>query len=627
MAKWVDYYKIINPQSKKEKYVATDYNSANNGYYNYSWYSNIIKSAAGRSSRYRQYESMDYDPDISKALDTIAEEMTGTDLNSGMCIDIEFNNDDTKEIESSIIVTLKAALRHWINLNELKSKLFFISRTTIKYGDCFFIKKSDFKKWVFVHPENVVGVELDEDNIPIRYHIRNASANKMIASDTENLSVYDADAIVHFSLSQEFDDDGPFGLSVLSPVVKPYKQLQLLEGSVIIYRIVRAPERRAFYIDTGNLIGHKQKAVLEATKNEIRQRRYANSTGGTNEIDSVYDPLSMVEDFFFATNGATGRGTKVEILQGGDNLGEITDLNFFQNKVFRGLKIPSSYLRGAEAQGAVFNDGKTGIAYIEEMAFANYVKRLQNSISQTLDKQFKLYLEASNIRIDKHLFNIKLPIAQNFTAYRKAQLMSDLFNSMSNVENLDYISKRYAMKLILNLSEDDIQINEELVKAERGIPDDGISGMTDIRLIYDKTLADKIPTGSPDEGGLGSDNMNMGMPTSDDMGISEPDNTSSESPIEEPPEEQPDITGQSINDLLGSSADQDNRQDNRQDEQPSSSDEEPSSDVFQDLNSPDDYGTTSPAIQNDISLDSLFDDGDDSKNNKSKKKLSLKDFL
>ena len=592
--KLTNYYKIVTPKNTKEKYVATDYNGSNSSFSNYSWYSNIIKGNTTRNSRYLQYDNMDLDPDVAKALDTIAEEMTGVDLNSGMILDLEFFNDDTKEIHPSVIVTLKAALRQFIKLQDFESTLFNIARTSIKYGDCFFVKKSDFKKWRYVKASDVVGVIVDDEGNPLKYIINkqmvdssntplnyNAGYSRKIEDTVE---VYDASAVVHFCQCKGFEDDGVFGLSVLHSVNRPFKQLQLLEGAVLIYRIVRAPERRAFYIDTGTTVGFKQKAVLESTKNDLKQNKFINDSDGNESVDSVLNPLSTVEDFWFAVNGSNGRGSKVEVLQGGDNLGDITDLNYFQKRVFRGLKIPTSYIAGADAQGGQFQDGKTGIALIEEMAFSNYVKRLQGPISTELDNQFKSYLKSSRINIDENLFKVKLPVAQNFTAYRKAQLMGELLNSMSSVDNLSYISKRFAMKLILNLSEDDIQINEELVKKERGIPDEGMRGVDYLRMIYDKTLEEKIPAGKLGEtesasSSLAGDDVEGMLPDDTTPSYDSPDTNVPNDALpfnqESNDEPLPDITGKSLSDLLN--------KDNTESDSILSTDNENSDGIFTEL--------------------------------------------
>ena len=123
---------------------------------------------------------------------------------------------------------------------------------------------------------------------------------------------------------------------------KVYKQKELLEDAIIIYRIQRAPERRIFYVDVGNMPSHMAMSFVERVKNEIHQRRIPSQTGGgVNIMDTTYNPLSINEDYFFPQT-AEGRGSKVETLPGGTNLGEIDDLKYFTNKLFRGLRIPAA---------------------------------------------------------------------------------------------------------------------------------------------------------------------------------------------------------------------------------------------------------------------------------------------
>ena len=124
----------------------------------------------------------------------------------------------------------------------------------------------------------------------------------------------DAKHVVHISLSEGIDGFWPFGNSILEPVFKVYKQKELLEDAILIYRVQRAPERRVFYIDVGNMPTHKARAHLERIKNDIHQRRIPSKTGGGQNItDSAYNPLSIMEDYFFAQT-AEGRGSKVETL-------------------------------------------------------------------------------------------------------------------------------------------------------------------------------------------------------------------------------------------------------------------------------------------------------------------------
>ena len=166
------------------------------------------------------------------------------------------------------------------------------------------------------------------------------------------------------SMSEGLDSNFPFGTSILETVFKTFKQKEMLEDAIIIYRVHRAPERRVFYIDVGNMPTHMAMGFVERVKNEIHQRRIPSASGGQNSVDASYNPLSINEDYFFPQT-AEGRGSKVETLPGGTNLGEITDLKFFTNKLFRALRIPASYLpTSIDDQANTVSDGKVGTAYI-----------------------------------------------------------------------------------------------------------------------------------------------------------------------------------------------------------------------------------------------------------------------
>ena len=127
---------------------------------------------------------MDFDVDVAKSLDTIVEEMTTFNPKTDLPFDLDFMNDDNKEIEESLIVTLKAALRHWIISMQLDNKVFYIARHTIKYGDCFFRKTSDFRKWTYIDPSDIIGIEIGDDQEIKAYHLR--KSDKKSSSVLEN---------------------------------------------------------------------------------------------------------------------------------------------------------------------------------------------------------------------------------------------------------------------------------------------------------------------------------------------------------------------------------------------------------------------------------------------------------
>ena len=497
MSHWTNYWRIITPTSRKASYaqpstrVLDDGHNLNSAGYSAlastSWFSNLMKGAASRMQRYKQFESMD-SGDVARALDTIAEEMSGADERTGLPFIIDYQIEESQSISDSTATTLRAALRHWSNFHQLKKRVYNISRSLVKFGDCFFRKTSDTKKWEYIDPTRVIGIEIDSENEIVAYHIRPAAmsqANPLPGSSQTPTSVeiVPAAAMLHFSTSSEMGDNAPFGKSILQDIMADYNKLIMLEGAAIIYRIVRAPERRVFYIDVGNAPPNRVKMQLEQIKNDIRQRRTPN-VNNANQVDGQYNPESVQEDYFFPVT-ATGRGSRVETLPGGTTW-EIPELDYFLKKVLNGLRVPSSYMKGSDASGAQYNDGKVGIAYIEEQRFFNYVKRLQQIIEEIMDQQFKIYLQVTGINVDPELFRLVLPDPQNFVIYRQAALDADLINAFKSIEDTKYLSKRFVLKRYLNLTEDEIQMNETLLKQEKNIDKSDLA--TELQQIYDPEL-------------------------------------------------------------------------------------------------------------------------------------------
>ena len=199
--------------------------------------------------------------------------------------------------------------------------------------------------------------------------------------------------------------------------------------------------------------------------------------------NGIFVKNSISEDYFFPVT-TSGRQSRVEVLPGGENLGELTELKYFKEKIFRGLRIPSSYMsQGDQQQPAQYNDGKVGLAYFEELRFANFIRRIQNKIEKVMDAEFKMYLESIELNIDDWLFILRLPEPQNFALYRKAALNADLINTFKSIEDTKFISARLKLKEYLGWTEDQIQMNEKMLKQELGIDEN--SSISDLRQMYD----------------------------------------------------------------------------------------------------------------------------------------------
>ena len=475
---------------------------------NYSSYlPDIYTGSPNRIERYMQYDTMDGDPEVNAALDILAEFCTQLSKDTNSAFSVKWKSKAT----NSEIKILGEYLHQWSKLQQFETRMFRILRNIFKYGDGFFLRDPETQKWFYVDPGKVVKIIVNESDgkKPEQYIVRDINPNfqnlvvTQITPNTtqtnnrgtsyvaggglargmtgayptesgtrfsqgQNEVAIDARHMVHLSLSEGLDNNYPFGNSLLENVFKTYKQKELLEDAILIYRIQRAPERRIFYIDVGNMPSHLAMSFVERVKNEIHQRRIPSQNGGGNNIiDSAYNPLSINEDYFFPQT-AEGRGSKVETLPGGTNLGEIDDLKFFTNKLFRGLRIPSSYLpTGADDSQAQYNDGRVGTAYIQELRFNKYCERLQNLVSIVFDQEFKMYLYSRGVNIDSALFDLKFNPPMNFASSRQAAMDTERINTFNTVQAIPYISKRFALKRYLGLTEEEMAENERLWAEEK----------------------------------------------------------------------------------------------------------------------------------------------------------------
>lgn len=486
-AKWTSYFKLVAPEPETARLQDSQDMTGGASYGNYSWYQRLVQGSSTRVSRYKEYDLMDNDVEVARALDTIAEEMTGNNSKTDLQFNIDLQAEENQKLPETLVMTLRAAIRHWSTVHDWENRLFKVARNTIKYGDTFFLKHDPHKRWEYMHPKNVIAaiVDIHDASRVVGYQIRSkrkevnrSTVGHFVNADSEtDTAVYSSDEVVRFTLNDDMSDMSPFGDSILRSVYRAHKQKELLEDAIIIYRVQRAPERRVFYIDVGKMPPPRVKMYLEQMKNEIRQKKIPSVQGGKDTVESVYNPQSMTEDFFFATR-PDGRGSRVETLPGGQGLGELADLEYFQNKVFRGLRIPISYTKSGQDSGT-YSDGKVGIAYIEELRFALYVMRLQGYIEKVIDEEFKKYLKTINITVDDTLYRIRLPEPTNFGIYRQQEVDGALLTSYSSADNIPYLSKRFILSRYLQLTDDEISTNEMLLKEERGI-----TNGKDIKALY-----------------------------------------------------------------------------------------------------------------------------------------------
>jgi hypothetical protein len=500
-----------------------------------------------RIERYNQYEMMDCDPEINGCLDILSEFSTQLNEHNKTPFDIHFNGEPTQtEVE-----LIGKQLQQWCKLNEMDVRAFKIFRNTVKYGDQVFLRDPETFKLFWVDPTKVVKVIVNESagKLPEQYVVKDINPNLQNLTVAEKTSTdfqaqpptagysapysytvpnepygttgtrfslgvnemaVDAKHVVHLSLTEGLDRYWPFGQSVLENIFKVYKQKELLEDAVLIYRVQRAPERRIFKIDVGNMPSNMAMAFVNRIKDEIHQRRIPSIQGGQSIVDATYNPLSTNEDYFFPVT-ADSRGSSVELMPGGQNLGEIDDLRYFNNRLARGLRIPSSYLpTGPEDNPTPLSDGRVGTAMIQEFRFNKYCERLQGYMSKKLNEEFKLFMRWRGFNIDSGLFDIHFTPPQNFASYRQSELDTSRVQTFTTMAALPYMSIRFAMERFLGLSQEEIKENQKLWKEEKSEPEDQEAKGSDLRSVgistgdidSDLETADNIESDSEGEEGI-----------------------------------------------------------------------------------------------------------------------------
>ena len=267
-------------------------------------------------------------------------------------------------------------------------------------------------------------------------------------------------------------------LSHLNKAIKPVNQLRMIEDSLVIYRISRAPERRIFYIDVGNLPKMKAEQYLKDVMNRYRNKMVYDAR--TGEIRDDRNHMSMLEDFWLPRREG-GRGTEITTLPGGSNLGEIDDITYFQKKLYRSLNVPVSRL--AEETG--FSIGRSDNITRDELKFTKFVGRLRKKFSIIFADMLKTQLLLKGVIAledwDTFKEHIQFDFLQDghFTELKNAEILRERLDMLGQIESYvgEYFSKEYVKKKILRMTDEEIseiegQINDEMDSEDDGSEDD-----------------------------------------------------------------------------------------------------------------------------------------------------------
>ena len=306
-------------------------------------------------------------------------------------------------------------------------------------------------------------------------------------------------------------------LSYLHKAIKALNQLRMIEDSLVIYRLSRAPERRIFYIDVGNLPKVKAEQYLKEVMSRYRNKLVYDASTGEVRDDRKF--MSMLEDFWLPRREG-GRGTEITTLPGGQNLGELSDIEYFQKKLYRALGVPESRI----ASDGGFNLGRSSEILRDELKFAKFVGRLRKRFAHMFNDMLRTQLILKNIvspddwEIMSDHIQYDFLYDNQFAELKEAELLQNRLGILATVEPYigKYYSTEYVRKRILR------QTDSEIIEIDKQIEDEIKKGILPDPNAIDPITGAPLPQGGEMVGGgmdsMGQDAMGMGqVPTEPDV--------------------------------------------------------------------------------------------------------------
>ena len=402
-----------------------------------------------RRRRYHDYEKMDEYPEIGAALDIYADDATQTHLDGDMLT----VGTDSAEVQE--------AVNEFVKETQLDKYLWDIIRNMCKYGDCFVENIVDMN-----NPDagiqrlkilNPVFIFRREDRFGyLKGFIQEVPRSTAQAQqyqgnrlDKKNTIQLDRNQLVHFRLHTSDSNYYPYGKSICAAGVRAWKSLRMMEDAMLIYRLHRAPERRIFYIDTGNLPQTKVELFMERIKAKFKKEIFFNND--SMNADERYNPLSAEEDFFIPIKN--GLGTKIETLPGAQNLGEIDDVRYFRDKVLASMKIPKDFIVEKDKSP----ERKANLSQLDAK-FAKAVMRVQRDTEVCLDTLLKRHLRLR--KFPESLVNsleVKLAPPSDLSEKRKLELAEQKTRVVQAVKGLELFSDEYIYKNYYQLNDLEIE--------------------------------------------------------------------------------------------------------------------------------------------------------------------------
>ena len=442
----------------------------------------------------RRYREMANHPECDSAIEDVVNEAIVSDLYDSP-VEIELSNlnasDKLKSIVRQEFKTIKEILdfdrkaheifRNWY----IDGKLAYLKvidqkkpeegLQDIRYIDSLKIryirkeKKDKGDPYVKINnrqnEENVVTPELEE------YYIYTPAPNyptTMMSSAGGNKGIKIAKDAVTYCTSGLIDRNRGNVLSYMHKAIKALNQLRMIEDALVIYRLSRAPERRIFYIDVGNLPKVKAEQYLKEVMNRYRNKLVYNAQTGEVRDDRKF--MSMMEDFWLPRREG-GRGTEITTLPGGQNLGELSDIEYFQKKLYRALNVPESRI----ASDGGFNLGRSSEILRDELKFTKFVGRLRKRFAQFFNDLLKTQLILKNVITPEDWEKMREHIQYDFlydnqfSELKESELMNERLATLATIEPYigKYYSNDYVRRKILRQTDSEIieiddQIEQEI---------------------------------------------------------------------------------------------------------------------------------------------------------------------
>ena len=425
-------------------------------YNNVNVYNPNLNYQTLRVQLYSDYEAMDTDPIIASALDIISDETT-----------IKNDQGEVLAIKSSDENIQRVLYNLFYDVLNIEFNLWSWTRNMLKYGD-FFLKLEIAEKFgVYnVLPYTVYHMIRHEGNDPenpskVTFQlepdgITAASDPNYRKRPNQKSITFDNYEIAHFRLLSD-TSYLPYGRSYLEPARKIYKQVNLMEDAMLIHRIMRAPEKRMFYINVGSIPPNEVEQFMQRTINQMKKTPYVDQN--TGEYNLKFNMQNMMEDFYLPVRGGD-TSTRIETTKGLDYDGT-TDVQYLQSKLFAALKIPKAYF-GYEGD----LQGKATLA-AEDIRFARTVERIQKIMESELTKIALVHLYTQGFTGESLTnFEIKLSTASIIFDQEKVALLKEKVDLASQMTDTKLFSSDYIYENIFDMSEDQYMEERELVRED-----------------------------------------------------------------------------------------------------------------------------------------------------------------